>query len=368
MSADFNEALKKYYGKLFPFKLIYDWLNDNNFNFREFSFTLPGDIYIRYLSFSDSTEFRLAVESKLPIKMDAGAVFNICPKFLKQYPNSHNGPVQRELVFDIDISDYNDARTCCQESKICQKCWPFMSIGAKVLNTILRKEFGFKHLLFVFSGGRGFHCWVCDRKARELQPDARRAIADYLTLVKGGDNIVRRVELDQSRGLHPMVSKALAVIDQDFEDLMIKEQDFLGSEHLVQNVIDLASDEKELHRKLSDLCKMHHKSSKDCWATMVKASNAYRSKRGYNYFLQEVKLQHCFPRLDVNVTKGMNHLLKLPFCAHPRTGNICVPLDIDNIDKFELASVPKVNNLTAEALEPYLKVMRNFCEQLRGSN
>lgn len=243
-----------------------------------------------------------------------------------------------------------------------------MSMGAKVLNEILRNEFGFKHLLFVFSGRRGFHCWVCDREARELTPEARRAIADYLSLVKGGDNIVRRVELDPARGLHPMVYKALKVIDENFEDLMVDKQDFLGNEHLVQNVVDLACDDKELHRKLIGLCKMHHKSSTDCWTTMVNASNSYKGRRGYNYFLQEVKLQHCFPRLDTNVTRGMNHLLKLPFCVHPKTGNVCVPLDIDTIDKFDLASVPNIKNLSEEILRPYLKLMRNFCDNLRKSN
>ena len=41
-------------------------------------------------------------------------------------------PVERELVFDIDLTDYDDVRTCGKEGHICTACWPLMAVAIEV--------------------------------------------------------------------------------------------------------------------------------------------------------------------------------------------------------------------------------------------
>ena len=53
-------------------------------------------------------------------------------------------------------------------------------------------------------------------------------------------------------------------------------------------------------------------------------------------------------RLDIAVSKGMNHLLKAPFVIHPKTGRVCVPFNPAKADRFNPEDVPTVLQLVEE--------------------
>lgn len=71
---------------------------------------------------------------------------------------------------------------------------------------------------------------------------------------------------------------------------------------------------------------------------------------------QDVVLEYTYPRLDVEVSKKLNHLLKSPFVVHPGTGRVCVPIMVDTaaadgpvgIDEFDPLAVPTVQALLEE--------------------
>ena len=88
----------------------------------------------------DAGELAAALKDRCPSKIDIGPVYTVDPQRRAAYQGGGAGgggaggfaPVERELVFDIDLTDYDDVRTCGQGGHICGKCWPLMGAAIKV--------------------------------------------------------------------------------------------------------------------------------------------------------------------------------------------------------------------------------------------
>ncbi|KAL5267666.1 hypothetical protein ACHWQZ_G004643 [Mnemiopsis leidyi] len=175
----------------------------------------------------------------------------------------------------------------------------------------------------------------------------RGAIADYLSLVIGGDQQAKKVTIP---GIpHPSVRRSVNTISRYFEELMIDSQDFLGTPEKCQKVLSMFP-AKSIQDDLQNWATSHH-DSKTKWNKLKDAWSTYAKKRKIkqeNNAIYEVVLQLCYPRLDVNVTKGLNHLLKSPFSVHPKTGRVCVPFLAQHVDSFDPFTVPTLKEIIAE--------------------
>jgi DNA primase small subunit len=78
----------------------------------------------------------------------------------------------------------------------------------QVIDTGLRDDFGFQHILWVYSGRRGIHCWVCDESARSLSDEQRAAVANFFAIYKGQEKSVPKVALSAPSRNHPSVERA----------------------------------------------------------------------------------------------------------------------------------------------------------------
>ncbi|KAI0066789.1 prim-pol domain-containing protein [Artomyces pyxidatus] len=353
------EVMLAFYRRLYPFKSIFRWLNHEHaptrlFTNREIAFTLQSDVYLRYNSFITAEEFKKQTCNLNPTRFEIGPVYTARPRDKKTVRPAAFTPVQRELVFDIDMTDYDSIRTCCQGADICKHCWGFIGAAVHVLDAALRDQFGYKHLLWVYSGRRGIHLWVSDQEAMGLTDEQRRSVVNYLTVVQGGKEQHKKVNVRVgTRDLPPSVQAALEPLVDIFSDLILADQDCFKSDDGWEELLKLIPDAtiaKELRKKwLAE----EDRSSQEKWDDLKEAVKEHTDKKTperakMKAALEDIILQYTYPRMDAEVSKHRNHLLKAPFCVHPKTGRVCVPIDPAQIDKFDPERVPTVGKLLRE--------------------
>ncbi|EMS59221.1 DNA primase small subunit [Triticum urartu] len=329
------DYLRIYYGKLFPYGDFFKWLAYGNdakhpgcdqsyIGRRELSFTLENDIYLRFQSFDTAAELETSIKEKCPFKIDIGPVYSVDPAKRHAYAQSGNNvfvPVERELIFDIVILV---SITYC----------------------------GYIVVAVVSIAG--------------LSNEQRSAIADYFRVYKvGGENSLKKVSLT-GPVLHPFLARSYTdVLKCFFEDKLLHSQQLFASEERCQKILELIPDQNvasELHDKWqgnrrSSISKEDVNAAR--WEQLKTTLQSGKHKltltitstsqtQGLRRCVEEIVFSYTYPRLDMEVSKHMNHLLKAPFCIHPKTGRVCVPIDPNNCEDFDPTAVPTLSQLLGE--------------------
>lgn len=258
-----------------------------------------------------------------------------------------------------------------------------MAVAIDVLNRALREDFGFKHIFFVFSGRRGVHAWVCDERARHLSDDSRAAIANYLSVYKGQEKGLAK--LTTGIESHPFIAKSHDTLLKAFESRVLVDQKLLEDEvqkttilsMLPQGVRDAVAvewkridkefekdsvevvtfngDDRNGEKEKKSVSMLRWEAIKACTkkecSKQGKSKESNRNVKLLEKAVKDIVFAYTYPRLDIEVSKKMNHLLKAPFCVHPKTGKVCVPIDPACAWEFDPDTVCTVGQLLNELNE-----------------
>jgi DNA primase small subunit len=223
----------------------------------------------------------------------------------------HDSPwVGRELVFDLDMDEYDPIRTCgCVGREVCEICWKLMQVAADIIDDTLREDFGFKKIEWVYTGGRGYHAWVLDAPTFSLDKEQREAIVEYMKIIKKKpkkpdpgeiveDELIETIEdlTDDARALKERIYKKIG-------------RDYILNEKNVRLIEEAGFTQTTLKRARERL--EHSELIRDI------VDSVPNEKK----FLESAIVRH-YPRIDYKVTIDIKRLIRMPGSVHIGTKNI----------------------------------------------
>ncbi|XP_058070964.1 uncharacterized protein LOC131220004 [Magnolia sinica] len=159
-----------------------------------------------------------------------------------------------------------------------------------------------------------------------LTNEQRAAIADYFRVYKGNENSNKKVSL-MGPALHPLLARSYTdVLKVFFEEKLLGGQKLFASEEKYQKILDMIPDETiatELQARWQENRRSISKEDLNVvrWEQLKHALQSGKQKaQGLRRCVEEIVFSYTYPRLDMEVSKHMNHLLKAPLCVHPKTG------------------------------------------------
>jgi len=143
---------------------------------REFGFGgWEKKIEFRHLSFRNETELRARLVAEAPLYISHSVAYY---EFPDERPMPRKNWEGSDLIFDLDAEGHSCGKFTCQE------CLDRVKADAiKLIEEFLLPDFGFSksELAVNFSGSRGYHVHVVSDAIYDIDREARREIADYVS-------------------------------------------------------------------------------------------------------------------------------------------------------------------------------------------
>ncbi|EFH70399.1 predicted protein, partial [Arabidopsis lyrata subsp. lyrata] len=173
--------------------------------------------------------------------------------------------------------------------------------------------------------------------------------------IKGNENSAKNVDL-MGHSHQPFLARSCVdFLKNFFEDELHATQSIFSSKEKYEKILGMITDE-DIQSELRGEWKNSARSSPSEEATSLLRWEQLKTLQSKNNkalslrtCVEEIVFNFIYPRIDLEVSKKMNHLLKAPFCVHPNTGRVCVPIDPNNCDEFDpLLEVPTLSQIIEE--------------------
>ena len=293
-----GDDLKLFYKNYFDINALWRVIKKENFPRQEFGFSRFNSFFVRNKSFESSQDLKEYL-SLFPITAAyIGAVYEDSVRMkTKNYDaiTIHDTKwLGRELIFDLDANDYDLVRTCdCKGRSVCSSCWGLLQDAAKVIDETLKDDFGFENIHWVFTGGRGYHCWVTDDNTLKFSQKERLGIINHLQLIH---NPLEEQRVEKIKNKDSLLYKRVyRLLLENF----IKESP--------PKVLKMLKVKRNLALEQMK-CSTHHDFSK------------FMSKSVNEETFFETLVKYRYPRIDHKVTIDTRRLIRVPGSIHFHTG------------------------------------------------
>ncbi len=373
-------SIKQYY-YLYPFDEIFKMITMNDSNHKSsrvmgLSYIGNNNVYEKKdLPLGNATEFKNSIVSIEPMSLHMDYQLNIDAKKVGYY---HTTRERKELVFDIDLTDYRRFCDCDGKKQYCKICWLHIEGSIMILDHFLQiiLQYRPENILWVFSGGKGIHCIVNNYQAISMNEEERKNLYNMIAMPDEDSDsfVVRYIGLKNKT--HP---EFISSLYKHFLKEVIGERNLLKLTKFETFCIDrlmgtFPSFANTLKKSWSNFdngiikkkCRTIEVSnvSEKKWSILERLEYEIACNIRPSHFIM---IHLFYPMVDEGPLK-LHHKFKLPFSVHHSTKNIALPVEKEKLLSTTMSESPLTLSKIIERRDSEMELYANSIDILSNWN